>query len=46
MFCRIGIHKWCKWSSVMRGTNGLFQNRYCKCCDKAEIRWLDEVEIA
>lgn len=46
MFCRVGIHKWSRLSSVQAGAEGrLFQHRHCLHCGKAGIVWLSHVRV-
>lgn len=36
--CKLGFHKFTVWSQLVSTYHGVFQFRYCKCCNKITSR--------
>lgn len=38
IFCAIGVHKWSEWSKMVSAYSGVYQFKFCKCCNKISQR--------
>jgi len=36
ILCAIGLHKWSAWSEMIPAYSGIYQFKFCKCCNKIQ----------